>query len=101
MKSRASQGSQVQPQTDVEIAKRLLRHLATAFAYPDAMYSVGPIRIQGGFDTTIFGFTLDHAAPHLSGPLILRLAHADTDPERVRLPSFKTRSPTWAFPHPA
>ena len=85
MKSRASQGSQVQPQTDVEIAKRLLRHLATAFAYPDAMYSVGPIRIQGGFDTTIFGFTLDHAAPHLSGPLILRLAHADTDPERVRL----------------
>jgi aminoglycoside phosphotransferase (APT) family kinase protein len=75
----------VQPQNDVEIAERLLRHLATAFACPDVMYAVAPTRIQGGFDTAIFGFTLDHAAPHLSGPLILRLANAATDPQRVRL----------------
>jgi aminoglycoside phosphotransferase (APT) family kinase protein len=75
----------VQPQNDGEIAERLLRHLATAFACPDVIYAVAPTRIQGGFDTTIFGFTLDHAGPHLSGPLILRLANAATDPPRVRL----------------
>src|SRR5215813_13002301 len=70
---------------DAEIAGRLLHHLARAFDCPGAAYLAGPARIQGGFDTTIFGFTLDRVPPPLQGPLILRLSHADADPARVKL----------------
>jgi aminoglycoside phosphotransferase (APT) family kinase protein len=70
---------------DAEIAKRLLYHLARAFGCPDAVYLAGPVRIQGGFDAAIFGFTLDRVPPPLMGPLILRLGHADADPGRVKL----------------
>ena len=49
------------------------------------MYLAGPIRIQGGFDAAIFGFTLDRVPPSLMGPLILRLSHANADPGRVKL----------------
>jgi aminoglycoside phosphotransferase (APT) family kinase protein len=70
---------------DADIAKRLLHHLARAFGCPDAVYLAGPDRLQGGFDATIFGFTLDRAPPPLVGPLILRLGRADTDPGRVKL----------------
>src|SRR5689334_17745869 len=69
---------------DAEIATRLLHHLARRFGCPAAVYLVGPARIQGGFDTTIFGFTLD-AVPSLQGPLILRLSRPGADPQRVRL----------------
>ena len=70
---------------DAEVAQRLLYHLARAFGCPDAVYIAGPARIQGGFDTTIFGFTLDRVPPPLAGTLILRLSHADADPGRVKL----------------
>ncbi len=70
---------------DAEIAKRLLYHLALAFGCPDAVYLAGPVRIQGGFDAAIFGFTLDRVPPPLAGPLILRLGHANADPGRVKL----------------
>ena len=70
---------------DAEIARRLLHHLARAFACPDAVYLATPARIQGGFDTAIFGFTLDHVPAALEGPLILRLSHANADPARVKL----------------
>ena len=70
---------------DAEVAQRLLYHLARAFGCPDAVYIAGPARIQGGFDTTIFGFTLDRVPPPLAGSLILRLSHADADPGRVKL----------------
>lgn len=70
---------------DAELARRLLHHLARAFDCPDAAYLAGPSRIQGGFDTTIFGFTLDRVPPALQGPLILRLSGADADPARVKL----------------
>jgi aminoglycoside phosphotransferase (APT) family kinase protein len=70
---------------DAEIATRLLHHLARAFDSPDAAYLAGPARIQGGFDTTIFGFALDRVSPPLQGPLILRLSRADADPARVKL----------------
>ncbi len=70
---------------DAEIAKRLLHHLARAFDCPDAAYLAGPARIQGGFDTTIFGFALDGVPPPLQGPLILRLSSTDADPARVKL----------------
>ena len=70
---------------DAEIAKRLLHHLVHAFGCPDAVYLAAPVRIQGGFDAAIFGFTLDRVPPPLVGPLILRLGHANADPERVKL----------------
>ena len=70
---------------DAEIAKQLLNYLAHAFGCPDAMYLAGPVRIQGGFDAAIYGFTLDRVPPPLVGPLILRLGHADADPGRVKL----------------
>ena len=70
---------------DAEIAGRLLHHLARAFDCPDAAYLAGPARIQGGFDTTIFGFTLDRVPPPLHEPLILRLSPAGADPARVKL----------------
>ena len=73
------------PPDDAEIARRLLHHLARAFDCPDAVYLAGPARIQGGFDTTIFGFTLDRVPTDLQGPLILRLSHANADPARVKL----------------
>src|SRR6476660_937309 len=70
---------------DAEVAQRLLDRLARVFACPDAVYIAGPARIQGGFDTTIFGFTLDRVPPPLAGSLILRLSHADADPGLVKL----------------
>jgi aminoglycoside phosphotransferase (APT) family kinase protein len=73
---------------DAEIARRLLHHLARAFGCPDAIYLATPARIQGGFDTAIFGFRLDRVPPALAGPLILRLGRANADPQRVRLETF-------------
>src|SRR5512138_2583654 len=70
---------------DAEIARRLLHHLARAFDCPDAAYLAGPARVQGGFDTTIFGFALDRVPRPLHGPLILRLSGANDDPARVKL----------------
>lgn len=70
---------------DPEIAGRLLHHLARTFGCPAAVYLAGPARIQGGFDTTIFGFTLDAVPPPLQGPLILRLSRPGADPQRVKL----------------
>src|SRR6478609_1825849 len=70
---------------DAEIANRLLHHLTRMFDCPGAAYLTAPARIQGGFDTTIFGFALDRVPPPLQGPLILRLSHADADPARVKL----------------
>jgi aminoglycoside phosphotransferase (APT) family kinase protein len=73
------------PPDDAEIARRLLQHLARAFDCANVSYAVAPRRIQGGFDTTIFGFALDRAPPALAGPLILRLSLANADPARVKL----------------
>ena len=70
---------------DPEIARRLLHHLAHGSGCPDARYLAAPARIQGGFDTTILGFTLDRVPPPLRGPLILRLSRPGADPQRVQL----------------
>jgi aminoglycoside phosphotransferase (APT) family kinase protein len=70
---------------DAVIAKRLLDYLARTFACPDAMYLAGPVRIQGGFDAAIFGFTLARVPPPLVGPLILRLGRPEADPTRMQL----------------
>ncbi len=86
------------PPDDAEIARRLLQHLARAFGCADAAYAAGPVRIQGGFDTAIFGFTLDHVPATFAGPLILRLS----TPTLIRRgsssrPSCRIRLPTWVF----
>jgi aminoglycoside phosphotransferase (APT) family kinase protein len=70
---------------DADVAKRLLHHLARVFECPDAVYIAGPVRIPGGFDAAIFGFTLDRVPSPLIGPLILRLGRPDADPGRVKL----------------
>jgi aminoglycoside phosphotransferase (APT) family kinase protein len=72
---------------DTEIGEALLSYLARSFECPDLAYAAKPARIAGGFDAAIFGFTLDRAPPPLAGPLILRLARAATDPQRVKLES--------------
>ena len=59
---------------DPEVARRLLHHLARTSGCPDAQYLAGPARIQGGFDTIIFGFALDAVPSRWQGPLILRWA---------------------------
>jgi aminoglycoside phosphotransferase (APT) family kinase protein len=68
-----------------EISERLLSHLARAFGCPNAVYLAGPVRIHGGFDAAVFGFTLDRVPSPLMGPLILRLGYANADPGRVKL----------------
>jgi aminoglycoside phosphotransferase (APT) family kinase protein len=73
------------PFNDSEIKARLLKYLARAFDCPGLDYAVGPDRILGGRDAAIFGFAIEPALPGLSGPLILRLARAQTNPSRVQL----------------
>lgn len=73
------------PLDDSEVAGRLLEHLVRSCGCPEAVYLAAPSRIQGGFDTTIFGFTLDHVPSALAGPLILRLSGDNADPQRVKL----------------
>jgi aminoglycoside phosphotransferase (APT) family kinase protein len=86
---------------DADVARRLLQHLARTFGCADAAYAAGPVRIQGGFDTTIFGFTLDHVPSALAGPLILRLSNADADPARVKLETVvQTTLADMGFPAP-
>jgi hypothetical protein len=72
---------------DAEIAMRLLHHLTRAFGCPDAVYLAGPDRIPGGFDASIFGFTLDRAPPPLVGPLTqprkAAICHGDFHPLNI------------------
>jgi aminoglycoside phosphotransferase (APT) family kinase protein len=71
--------------SDSDIKARLLKYLARTFDCPGVNYAVGPDRILGGRDAAIFGFAIVPAQPSFSGPLILRLARAQTNPSRVRL----------------
>lgn len=73
------------PDADARVAAGLLHYLSKALARPDLAYAASPSRITGGFDTAIFGFSLDHAPEHLSQPLILRLGQASADPRRFML----------------
>jgi aminoglycoside phosphotransferase (APT) family kinase protein len=70
---------------DSEIARRLLRYLASAFGCPDLAYAEAPSRISGGRDAAIFGFALQGAPETISGPLILRLNRPSVGEARVRL----------------
>jgi aminoglycoside phosphotransferase (APT) family kinase protein len=70
---------------DARVAAELLPYLSKALGKPELAYAAQPSRITGGFDTAIFGFSLDRAPEHLRGPLILRLGHAAADPRRFKL----------------
>ena len=72
---------------DSDIKAGLLKYLASTFDCPGMNYAAGPDRILGGRDAAIFGFAIEPALPSLSGPLILRLARAQTSPARIRLES--------------
>jgi aminoglycoside phosphotransferase (APT) family kinase protein len=68
---------------DERLASELLRYLSAKRAKPGLGYAAVPSRISGGFDTAIFGFSLDDA--ELAEPLILRLGHASSFPPRFAL----------------
>jgi aminoglycoside phosphotransferase (APT) family kinase protein len=71
--------------SDSDITARLLDYLARRFDCPGVNYAAGPDRILGGRDAAIFGFAIEPELSGLSGPLILRLARAQTSPARVGL----------------
>jgi aminoglycoside phosphotransferase (APT) family kinase protein len=86
---------------DERVAAALLRYLSEKFARPDLAYATKPARITGGFDTAIFGFSLDRAPQHLSEPLILRLGQAGADPARFALEAVVQNAlAAMAFPAP-
>lgn len=70
---------------DTEVAARLLDYLARKCGRADLSYAENPARISGGYDASIFGFTLNDAPEPLRGPLILRLNRVGTNPQRIKL----------------
>jgi aminoglycoside phosphotransferase (APT) family kinase protein len=70
---------------DARVAAELLPYLSKVLGTPDLAYAAKPSRITGGFDTAIYGFSLDRAPEHLREALILRLGNAGADPKRFVL----------------
>ena len=70
---------------DTEVAARLLDYLARKSGRAGLSYAETPARISGGYDASIFGFTLNDAPEPLRGPLILRLNRVGTSPQRIKL----------------
>jgi len=71
--------------SDAEIADRLLAHLRAVFDAPALAYADTPQRITGGFETTIFRFSLSDPPPGCAGPLIVRILQPHYDPNQIRL----------------
>ena len=70
---------------DIRVAADFLRYLAGKFNRAGLAYSEPPMRVSGGYDASIFGFSLDDPPRELRGPLILRLNREGTSPQRVKL----------------
>jgi aminoglycoside phosphotransferase (APT) family kinase protein len=70
---------------DTQVAADFLRYLAGKFNRGRLAYSEPPARISGGYDASIFGFSLNDPPSELHGPLILRLNRVGTSPQRVKL----------------
>src|SRR5262245_49946577 len=68
---------------DQRIAAALLRYLSVRLGKGALAYAESPLRISGGFDTAIFGFTLNSV--DLPARLILRLGKPSSDPARFAL----------------
>ena len=62
---------------------RLLDYLRKDTGAPGLGLAEPPAPVSGGFDTRIYAFQLVGAPPALSGPLILRVLAAQTDPRRA------------------
>jgi aminoglycoside phosphotransferase (APT) family kinase protein len=86
---------------DARVADALLRYLSETLGRPDLAYADAPVRITGGFDTAIFGFSLAHAPAHLGAQLILRLGRPAADPMRFVLEAVVQNAlAAMAFPAP-
>ena len=56
-----------------DVGDALIAYLRTELGDASLAYAAAPSRITGGFDTTIYSFTLGGADGEMAGPLILRV----------------------------
>jgi aminoglycoside phosphotransferase (APT) family kinase protein len=68
---------------DEDIVRSLLNYLRSRTAGRVLAYAEGAVRMSGGYDATIFRFSLQGAPDPFSGPLVLRLFHATVDAQRA------------------
>ncbi len=69
--------------TDESIVRSLLDYLRSVTSCPVLAYAEAPTRMSGGYDATIFRFSLHDAPDPFSGPLVLRLFQATLDAQRA------------------
>jgi aminoglycoside phosphotransferase (APT) family kinase protein len=69
--------------SDEDIVRSLLDYLRSRTACRVLAYTDGPARMRGGYDATIFRFSLQGAPDPFSGPLVLRLFQATVDAQRA------------------
>jgi aminoglycoside phosphotransferase (APT) family kinase protein len=77
---------------DAETPGRLIAYLRRAMDEPTIAYAEPPSPISGGFDTTIFAFSLAAAPPGFEGPLIVRIFRAERDAGHVTFESAVQRA---------
>src|SRR6266446_1532489 len=69
---------------DDDLATRLLDTLRRRLNRPSLGYDKPPRQVLGGFESLIYGFTLEEAPPEFQRPLILRLIRRLEEPTRAR-----------------
>ena len=69
--------------SDEDIVRSLLDYLRSLTACRVLAYAEPPARMSGGYDATIFRFSLQGAPDPFSGPLVLRLFQATVDAKRA------------------
>jgi|SRR5208282_1783074 len=69
--------------SDEDIVGSLLDYLRSLTACRVLAYAEAPTRMTGGYDATIFRFSLQGAPDPFSGPLVLRLFQATVDARRA------------------
>jgi aminoglycoside phosphotransferase (APT) family kinase protein len=69
--------------SDEDIVRSLLDYLRSLTACRVLAYAEAPARMSGGYDATIFSFSLQGAPDPFSGPLVLRLFQATVDAQRA------------------
>lgn len=71
--------------SDCAVADRLLSFMRASLGAPALQFEEPPTRVQGGFESLIYSFSLkDGPPPEFSGPLILRLLRKLDEPDRSR-----------------
>ncbi len=66
------------------LADRLLSFLRASLGARALEFQAPPTRVQGGFESLIYSFSLKGSPPEFSGPLILRLLRKLDEPDRAR-----------------